>query len=236
MLPLVLVWFLGAVIASGILLAGLLNHQAQLQITTKARLLMDTMASIRDYTQDQVNPLFSSRNFSEFYPQSVPSYAAQEVFQQLRSQTEYEDFFYKEAVLNPTNLRDKADGFETALINKIKQRSLPELTGFETKNGVRLFYIAEPIAVNNPSCLKCHSTVDVAPQSMLMHYGTLNGFGWKLNEIVGIRITYVPVKQIFETIRRSFTRSLTLVVVLIAVAMVGVYWFLWRSPKSVKRI
>jgi len=34
--------------------------------------------------------------------------------------------------------------------------------------------------------------VDAAPRTMLDHYGNANGFGWKLNEIVGAQIMSVP--------------------------------------------
>jgi hypothetical protein len=223
--------FASAVIASGLLLANLLNHQAYAQITARAQLLIDTMYSVQEYTQDQLNPIFSDSSLSEFYPQSVPSYAAQEVFQQLREQPAYDSFFYKAAVLNPTNLRDKANTFETSLVKKIQQQNVTKLSGFETVNGAKLFYIAEPIVITNPSCLKCHSTPEIAPQSMVKHYGSRNGFNWKLNEIVGVRVVYVPAKQIFQSVNQAFMRITTIVVVLMIVAIVTVYWFLKRSPR-----
>lgn len=231
---LLLVWFLGAVVVSGILLAGLLNYQAQTQIMLKARILSDTTWAIRDYTQTQINPLLLGEMHDRFHPQSVPSYAAQEVFRDLRTQPAYETFFYKEAVLNPTNLRDKANGFETELIKKIQQRNLPELTGFQNQDGNQLFYLAQPIVITDPSCLKCHSTPDVAPQSMLNYYGTQRGFGWKLNETVGIRITYIPTQKILQAFHQSFFRILTIVILFLAVGMAGIYWFL--SDRSRKQI
>ena len=38
----------------------------------------------------------------------------------------------------------------------------------------------------------CHSTVAAAPKTMVELYGQANGFGWKLNEIVGAQIASVP--------------------------------------------
>jgi hypothetical protein len=216
--------FVGAVIVSGLLLANLLNHQAYVQVAARAQLLLDTMHSVQEYTQDQLNPIFSDTS-SEFYPQSVPSYAAQEVFQQLREQPAYDSFFYKAAVLNPTNLRDKANAFETNLVRKIQQQNVTKLSGFETVNGAKLFYSAESIVITNPSCLKCHSTPEIAPQSMVKHYGSRNGFNWKLNEIVGVRVVYVPAKQIFQSVHQAFMRVMAIVVVLITAAIGTIYWF-----------
>ena len=45
--------------------------------------------------------------------------------------------------------------------------------------------IAYPIRVNDKSCLDCHSTPQAAPASMVDLYGSANGFGWKLGEVVG---------------------------------------------------
>ena len=47
------------------------------------------------------------------------SLAVKEIFDNFRSNPEYADYFYKDATLNPTNLRDKADDFETEIISLI---------------------------------------------------------------------------------------------------------------------
>lgn len=233
---LLLLWFISAVILSGILLSNLLNGHAQQIMKARGRFLIDTTQAIRTYTQNNVNPALMDRpndTGQPFYPQTVPSYAAQEVFQALRSHPDYESFYYKEAVLNPTNLRDKADAFETTLIQKIQQQQLPELTGYQKSNGQSFFYTAEPIAITNPSCLKCHSTPEIAPPSMVAHYGRERGFGWKLNEIVGIRIAYIPVSPIFQATSRSFLRSMAIATILLGIGTIALYWYLRRSPKPV---
>jgi Protein of unknown function (DUF3365) len=42
--------------------------------------------------------------------------------------------------------------------------------------------------------LICHSTSEAAPVEMVKVYGTANGFGWKLNEVIGAQIVSVPAK------------------------------------------
>jgi len=39
----------------------------------------------------------------------------------------------------------------------------------------------------------CHSTPDKAPKSMLKLYSSHNGFGWKVNEVIGAQIVTVPM-------------------------------------------
>jgi hypothetical protein len=176
------------ILISGTALAAILNRSAESQVTNKALILIQAMNSVRDYTSTQVNPLLKERlkTEPEFLPQTVPGYSAREVFEKLRSNKEYSDFFYNEATLNPTNRRDLADDYEKGLIERFRgDRELKELTGFRTFPGGNLYYIARPITVKNQSCLECHSTPEAAPKSLIATYGRNGGFGWQLNEIVG---------------------------------------------------
>ncbi|MBV9300112.1 MAG: DUF3365 domain-containing protein [Verrucomicrobia bacterium] len=129
---------------------------------------------------------------TEFHPQSVPAFAATEIFGYLREK--FPDYFYKEATLNPTNPRDRATDWESDVVNQF--RGSPALAEFistrESPTGTALF-LARPIKINNVSCLECHSTPDKAPAEMIKLYGGDNGFGWHLNDIIGAQIVSVPV-------------------------------------------
>jgi hypothetical protein len=129
---------------------------------------------------------------TEFHPQSVPAFAATEIFGYLREK--FPDYFYKEATLNPTNPRDRATDWESDVVNQF--RGNPNQAEFintrESPIGTALF-LARPIKVNNVSCLECHSTPDKAPAEMIKLYGGDNGFGWKLDDIIGAQIVSVPV-------------------------------------------
>jgi HAMP domain-containing protein len=188
--------FLGIVLACGQIFSMLLEQNTQKTILDRSLLLMETMSAVRDYTSTQVNPQLASRLESEekFIPQTVPAYSAREVFEGLRSQPKYQDFFYKEATLNPTNLRDLADEFEAKIVESFRSSpQLKQITGFRTLPGSDMYYIARPLAVTKESCLRCHSTPDLAPRSQIASYGDRHGFGWKLNEIVGIQIVSTPI-------------------------------------------
>jgi hypothetical protein len=129
----------------------------------------------------------------EFFPQSIPFYASTENFNYFRGQ--YPDFSYKEAALNPTNLRDRTVDWEADVVNIFRNDpARTEVTGRrETPDGTSLYFCA-PIRVDDASCLTCHSTPEVAPPEMVKIYGTANGFGWKLNEVIGAQIVSVPAK------------------------------------------
>jgi HAMP domain-containing protein len=202
---LLLLIFIGVVTTSGLTLSKILGDNAKDKVASQAFLLLETMGSVRDYTATQVNPELAPRLEKEewFLPQTVPAYSAREVFEKLRKREQYSNFFYKEATLNPTNPRDKADPFETSIVEKFRNQSgLKQVTGFRSLPGGELFYVASPLVISEKSCLRCHSTPENAPKSQIATYGRDNGFGWQLNEIIGAKIVSVPASTVFNEARR----------------------------------
>ena len=212
--------FIGGIAVSGVGLATILNRNAQNEISSKALIFMEMMNSVRDYTNNQVRPELADKLESKFLPQSIPTYTVREVFEQFRADEAYREFLYKDATLNPTNLRDRADSFENAIVERFrKEKNLKELRGFRSSPDGQVFYIARPLAVSESSCLECHSIPDAAPKSMIERYGTIHGFGWKLNEIVSAQMIYVPASKVIQNARQSFVSLMGVVVVIFAAAI-----------------
>ena len=190
----------------GTALITVLERDTESQIASQGLILIETMNSVRAYTSNQVNPELRDRLDEEFLPETIPAYSAREVFEDLRDRNvAYREFFYKEAVLNPSNLRDLPNRLESEIIEKfIGDPNLKEMRKFRSTPTGDFFYIARPITITNPSCLQCHSTPDIAPRSQVERYGTVNGYGWKLNEIIGAQIISVPAKKVISQARQSF--------------------------------
>ncbi|MGB8699385.1 MAG: DUF3365 domain-containing protein [Thermosynechococcaceae cyanobacterium] len=221
--------FFVIIVINGFILSQILQNDAEKEVASKAALLIETMGAVRDYTSTQVNPELAPRLETEeqFLPQTVPGYSAREVFENLRKQEQYSDFFYKEATLNPTNLRDKADKFEATVVDQFrKQSDLKELSGFRSFASGNIFYVARPIAITKESCLRCHSTPEAAPKSQITTYGSDNGFGWKLNEIVGAKIVSVPASKILDSAHRLQFLVIGILTVGFLIAIGVLNWFL----------
>jgi len=153
-----------------------------------------------------------------FRPQTVPAYAATEIFAYLSKR--YPEFTYKEATLNPTNPRDRAVDWEEDIIKAFRNR--PDLKTFDGERpsplGLSLF-LARPMRAGK-SCLECHSTPAAAPPEMVALYGTANGFGWREDEVVAAQIVSVPVSVTVAMADRAFRQVATSVVVVAAVTLV----------------
>ena len=207
--------FIMIIFIVGILLSGLtfwkaLEHRAETEVSSKALVLLETVNAVRNYTQDRVNPLLKERIETrfEFTPEAIPTFAAREVFEYFRKNPDYAQFIFKDAAPNPMNLRDRADEFETKLVEEFQTQGSLQKTGWREFYEGKVFYVARPFVIKKQSCLECHSTPSKAPQSLLLTYGSENGFGWKLNQIVAAQVVYVPAAEILASVRRSFVTTL----------------------------
>ena len=200
-LAMLLVFALGLGV-SGYVSHELLQKNARDEVVRNAGLMMEAALAMRGYTVGHVRPHLRVAQ-DEFLPQSVPAFSATEIMNQLRKT--HRDYAYKEATLNPTNPRDRAIGWEADIIYSFRNNGESrEISGMrETPTGTSLF-LARPLQVQDAACLACHSTPEVAPAAMLKLYGPANGFGWKLNEVIGAQIVSVPMSLAIEKAERAF--------------------------------
>ena len=214
--------FLVGILLSGVTLWVRVQQQAEEDVSTKAEILMQTMQSVRSYTSNNIKPLLEDRQATApaFIREVVPNFAARTIFEQFRDRPEYHSFFYKEATLNPTNVRDKADDFEAKLVEQFRnQPNLTKLSGYRPTPGQNLFYNARPLAVQQSSCLQCHDTPSIAPKGLIATYGDKNGFGWHLNEIVAAQVVYVPADEVFEQGRQNMAVMMGIFTSIFAIAV-----------------
>lgn len=186
-----------AVFAASFAAAGYVSHamlaaNAREEVLDSARMIMASALASRSYTTTQVAPLLRQLPTDDFIPQTVPAYGATEQFNSIHEK--FPDFAYKEATLNPTNLRDKATDWEVDIVNRFRQYPDQKeiVVERDTPTGPSLA-LAKPIQIEDPSCLPCHSTVDAAPKALIKRYGPANGFGWQLHDIIGAQIVSVPM-------------------------------------------
>ena len=226
---------IGGIVVSGLMLFEVLTRRAENEVAERGEVLIGTMNSVRNYTSTQVNPLLAERLEieEEFISQSVPAFSAREVFESLRGNDDFAQFLYKEATLNPTNPRDRADDFETDLVNRFRDDpDLEEITGFRDFMGQEVFYIARPLAIGSENCLRCHSDPELAPASLINTYGSEGGFGWELGEIVAAQMIYVPAEEVFNTARLSLTLVMIIFVVIFTIVILLINFLLRRNVIS----
>jgi hypothetical protein len=215
--------FVVTIIAAWVTFSKVVQQQAEDEITYQASVLIAMLNSVRTYTNTEVNPLLAPQNQQgdQFIAQSVPAFSAREVFENFRKNELYQSFLYKEATINPTNLRDLADDDESALLKTFQaDPSLKELSGFTMLEGQQVFYIAHPLKIASENCLSCHSDPKNAPASLIATYGSEHGFGWHLNDIISAQTIYVPAAEIFARAQRSLTLVMGILIVIFALVII----------------
>jgi HAMP domain-containing protein len=217
----------------------LLQNNAREETLQNARVLLQAALAARSYTSSQVVPLLETRLKYEFLPQSVPSYAATEHLNQLLKT--YPEYSYKEATLNPTNLRDRASDWEADLVNTLRAKpALTELVGQRTTSIGPALYVARPLQIKSEACLRCHSVPDAAPKTMLDIYGRNNGFGWKHMEIVGAQVVSVPMEvplQRASVMLRTYMLSMLGIFVFLFIALnLMVHLFVTRRITQMSKL
>jgi len=196
----------------------LLHRNAREEVLRNAGVMMEAALSMRSYTVGQVRPNLAV-DPDKFLPQSVPAFGATEIMTLLRKK--YPDYAYKEAALNPTNPRNRAVEWENDIVNTFRNDpSQAEISGMRDTPTGRSLYLARPFQIKDPACLSCHTTPEMAPASMVKIYGSNNGYGWKMNEVIGAQIVSVPMNLPIRNANRAFVTFMSSLAVVFAVLFV----------------
>lgn len=196
---------------------SILQQNAKREISKHAGMMLEAALAIRGYTVSEIRPLLSKQMQHKFLPQSVPAYAATQSFNSLRKKNPL--YSYKEATLNPTNLRNRATDWETDIVQAFSNDSKrKEVTGVRNTPTGPILYLARPIQIKKEGCLTCHSNASTAPATLIEKYGSANGFGWRMNEVVGAQIVTVPMSVPIQKANEAFVTFMLL--------LVGVFLFI----------
>ncbi|OUL20978.1 histidine kinase [Nostoc sp. RF31YmG] len=230
--------FITGIGLGGFALSKALEHKALAEMNARGQMAMQIVNSVSSYTSNDIAPLITQLVDPQttFIPETIRSIAARRVFENFKTNWQYKDLIYKQATLNPTNLDDQADRFEAKLIERFESdRTLKTLSDFCSQAGERLFYSAQPLTVTNSSCLLCHGKPDQAPKSHVQRYGTQNGYGWKLNQVVGTQIIYIPASEVFANARKALFLFISIFIGIFALVLLSINYLLkWRVIQPLK--
>jgi HAMP domain-containing protein len=188
---------LGGAFVVGLLIAGggaykVLTDEAVDGSGRDARIIMEQASAIRAYTLAEIYPLLDAQLKVQFLPHTVSAYAAQANFKLV--QKKLPEYSYREPALNPTNINDRAADWEAEIINNFREHpDLTEATLIRNTQVGKFLTLTRPLKVGSQGCLRCHSTPEAAPPTMIALYGSQNGFGWKLNEVVAAQVVSIPL-------------------------------------------
>ncbi len=205
----------------------LVQTHASAEVVRDAQRMMDVAIAVRGYTVDNIKPHLDPMLDRHFLPETVPAFAATETLARLAAKQP--GYSYKEATLNPTNPHNRPTPWQKDVVDRFRaDPQTTELSGEVSGREGGLFYVARPIRITNPDCLACHSTPAAAPPSLLAKYGSVNGFGWQLNEVVGAQVVAVPVALAQEKAKQLFYTFTGLLAAVLVLLFLVLNWLLQR--------
>jgi protein-histidine pros-kinase len=212
----ILIAFLIGFGVAAVVLRGVFVDTARDQVLQNARIMMTAANAVRKYTTDDLVPLLPMEHNGKFVAETIPAFAAQTNFKDVEAS--FPGYTYREPALNPTNLADRAQDWEADIIHNFINDSKQTEVVLERQTPAGLtLNLARPLAVGDPTCLTCHSTAAVAPAALTQTYGSANGFGWKLNDIIGAQIVSVPMAVPLAVARETYITFLIILVVVFAI-------------------
>lgn len=176
------------------------------QVVSRAQedlvLLVDVVKSVQKYVATDLRPHFSKQNI--YYSPAISGIVASaRVSKYLKK--EQPKYIIRNVSDNPLNLNNMATGFELDLLKEFRQsRMTDEIRRVGTINGKEYIINAAPKVTYSKGCMRCHGVPSKAPADVVNVYGTESGFGWKLNQVVGVSIVGVPLDDIQKL---TFERS-----------------------------
>jgi len=214
-----------AIVAISLICRTTLEQGARSEILDQAALMSDSALAMRAYTAAEIDPLLERQMTSTFLPQSVPFYAATQNFLALHAA--HPQYAYKEATLNPTNLRDRAADWEADIIQRFRNdASAQQIVGERATPMGPSLYLAKPIRAES-GCLTCHGLASAAPAMVVARYGANNGFGWAANEVVGAQVISVPLAGVQANASRAWQNLMLRVIAVFALLwlMLNLAWY-----------
>ena len=165
-----------------------INHAYQ-----ASRLYIAAIDAVKQYVEDELRPVLRKELPHKFILEGMSrSYAAGSAARRILQG--FPDYIFKNASLNPMNLKNNADEFERGIINDFRtKKDIKEWKGFISKEGYDYYVIARAGTPLKESCLYCHGDPVMAPKEVTKRYGTTSGYYMKAGEVVDALIVYIPI-------------------------------------------
>ncbi|MEA2017809.1 MAG: DUF3365 domain-containing protein [Campylobacterota bacterium] len=195
--------------------------------------ILKTTNALRHYIENVQKPViyklqYNQELYKDFFNPKIlsASYISRNIhkryadIQLLQNKIPYK---YKLAATNPRNPQNKADEFETKILNQFRSGEIKEFSTILTEKNQEYFFTAIPIDRNKRSCMRCHSKPELAPNDMVKIYGKTAGFNEKIGDIRAIISLKIPVSNIIQNHIKDFFISIFIVFILFIIFYIFIY-------------
>ncbi len=198
--------------------------------------------AVHSYVEEVQKPVIyqlkeGGKLYEEFFAPELLSFTyiarkIKEYANKERAEEHTTELYFKLAADNPRNPINQADPYESSLLKRFNDdwelKSYREV--IPTDSGDQL-YFAMPIGANKPSCARCHSTPDKAPEELLERYGDKAGFYEQTGDIRAMVSIRIPLKRHLDDARQIFV----LLALITLAVLVGIYLIIHLFSKRLEQ-
>ncbi len=205
--------------------------------------ILNTVNAIRNYVESVQKPVIynlkkEKKLYHNFFDPKImsSSYITRSILKRYTKQTlqrQKTAYKYKLAATNPLNPLNKADKFETKILNRFRQNKIHEFSTTINEDGKSYFFTAIPIERNKKSCLTCHSKPSVAPKEMIELYGSKSGFHEKVGDLRAMISLKVPVENIVKLHIGDFILGSLAVLIVLIIFFIFIY-LIYKKEMQIK--
>ncbi len=207
----------------------LVIDDAQREVTS----ILNTTNALRYYIENIQKPIIyklknEGKLYRDFFDPKIlsSSYISRNIHKRYASTQLIKNnipYQYKLAATNPRNPNNKADEFETKILNQFRNGEITKFSTILTEKEQEYFFTAIPISRNKRSCMRCHSKPEFAPKEMIELYGTEAGFNEEIGDIRAIISLKVPVSHIIKSHIQKFYISSLIVFIIFIIFYIFIY-------------
>ncbi|MEA3547216.1 MAG: DUF3365 domain-containing protein [Thermodesulfobacteriota bacterium] len=189
---------------------------------TKSEVILHEVEAIRSYVKEELRPkMYELHGQDAFIIEAMSTTYISTTIMERFAQS-MPNYIYRRASLNPHNPRNLADLFEEEMFDWFEEDSGRSFwQGIVRKNG-ESFFISMVPDYFAPACIRCHSRVEDAPQSLIDRYGAEGGFRFQVGDLAGIDSVAIPVST---SLRQAWQGSFIFFVITLSGSVV-LLWFL----------
>ncbi len=195
--------------------------------------ILNTTKTIRNYVENIQKPVIynlekEGKLYKDFFDPRILSstYIVKTIHQMYSDSLKMEHhipYKYKLAATNPRNPQNRADKFEKKILEKFRKNKIKEFSTILKEKGKNYFFVAVPTERNKPSCMRCHSTPDVAPKELIKRYGDKAGFYEKVGDLRAIISLKVPISHIVSSHIKDFLITIFIALVVFIIFFIFLY-------------
>jgi len=179
-------------------------------------------------------------DYSYFDPKILSfTYISRHIMQEYNKERDKQNlprYIYKIASDNPRNPINRASKQELALLKKFNDTNTTFFTKNITLHEKKYIYYAMPVKRSGTSCMRCHSSPEVAPKELVQMYGPKAGFDEKIGESRALISLTIPLAEDMKSMQYLYRYFVGILTVIFIVIIIIIYFFIKQLDAKDKKL